>query len=307
MADMLDLLKVIVQNTAHPVGGRADPHGGFFEFLRTQPPIFTRAEDPSDVDDWLHTIRQKLALMQCDDQEKCFSHAKYVRDVKKHEFLNLKQGDKLVMDYVQKLNSLAQYAPEFISTDKRKQEYFMDGLSTKMQKRLSMHNFEDFNMMVSKSITAEYKMKKHEDEKKRKWEEQFSDGGNEQHLCAEPSLSSHAMAMLTGARVFSKNDLRLGYHQIRIQPGDIPKTSFSSRYGLYEFTVMSFSLTNMLAYFMYLMNTVFMEELDQFVVVFINDILIYSKTEEDRFQLRHTVHLLLLEKTSQGYENRIVP
>ena len=91
---------------------------------------------------------------------------------------------------------------------------------------------------------------------------------------------------LTRARVFSKIDLRSGYHQIRIRPEVIPKTTFTTRYGLFEYLVMSFGLTNASAHFTYLMNSVFMDELDKFVVVFIDDILIYSKNEEE-----HATHL----------------
>jgi hypothetical protein len=94
---------------------------------------------------------------------------------------------------------------------------------------------------------------------------------------------------LVGAKVFSKIDLRSGYHQIKIRASDIPKTAISTRYGLYEYLVMSFGLTNVPAYFMYLMNSVFMPELDKFVVVFIDDIFLYSKNEVEHAKHLHTV------------------
>jgi hypothetical protein len=92
--------------------------------------------------------------------------------------------------------------------------------------------------------------------------------------------------------VFSKIDLQSGYHQLKVRECDIPKTAFVSRYGLYEFTVMSFGLTNAPAYFMYMMNKVFMEYLDNFAMVFIDDILVYSRNEGE-----HEGHLrLVLQK-----------
>jgi hypothetical protein len=100
---------------------------------------------------------------------------------------------------------------------------------------------------------------------------------------------------LARAKVFSKIDLHLGYHQIKIRPSDIPKIAFSTRYGLYEYLVMSFGLTNAPAYFMYLMNSVFMQELDKFVVVFIDDILIYSKNLEDHANNLHVVLQRLID------------
>ncbi|KAA0043088.1 ty3-gypsy retrotransposon protein [Cucumis melo var. makuwa] len=105
---------------------------------------------------------------------------------------------------------------------------------------------------------------------------------------------------LQGATVFSKIDLRSGYHQLRIEDSDIPKTAFRSRYEHYKFIVMSFGLTNASAVFMDLMNRVFKDFLDTFVIVFIDDILIYSKTEAEHEEHLHQVSFLGHVVSSEG-------
>jgi hypothetical protein len=86
--------------------------------------------------------------------------------------------------------------------------------------------------------------------------------------------------------VFSKIDLCFSYHQIKIHAEDIPKTAFTMRYGIYEYLVMSFWLTNVSAHFIYLMNSIFMPKLDRFIMFFIDDILVYSKST-----VEHEEHL----------------
>jgi hypothetical protein len=97
------------------------------------------------------------------------------------------------------------------------------------------------------------------------------------------------MDQLRQAKFFSKIDLRLGYHHMKIRPEDIHKTTFVTRYGQYEYTVVSFGLMNAPAYFMNMMNKVFMDELDKCVIVFIDDILGFSKTVEE-----HEEHLRIV-------------
>jgi hypothetical protein len=94
---------------------------------------------------------------------------------------------------------------------------------------------------------------------------------------------------LKRAKYFLKIDLRSGYYQLRIRHEDVPKTTFVTRYGQHGFTVMPFGLTNAHAYFMNLMNKVFMEELDKFVTVFIDYILVYSRSAEE-----HSQHLRIV-------------
>ena len=92
--------------------------------------------------------------------------------------------------------------------------------------------------------------------------------------------------------MFSKLDLRQGYYQLRIKKEDVPKTAFNTRYGHFEFAVIPFGQTNALAAFMDLIHRVFKHYLDRFVVVFIDDILVYSKTREE-----HEQHLRMVLQT----------
>jgi len=97
------------------------------------------------------------------------------------------------------------------------------------------------------------------------------------------------MDQLVGAEVFSKIDLRSGYHHIRVKAEDISKTTFRTRYGHYEYSVMPFGVSNAPGVFMEYMNRIFHPFLDRFVVVFIDDILVYSKLEEE-----HAEHLMVV-------------
>ena len=106
--------------------------------------------------------------------------------------------------------------------------------------------------------------------------------------CPQPCIED-LFDQLWEATVFSKIDLRLGYHQIKIKEGNVLKTTFRKRYGHYKFVEMSFGLTNAQAVFMELMKWIFNECLDTFVIMFINEIMVYSRTDQEHLQNVSTI------------------
>lgn len=186
----------------------ADLYGSrFADFLNTKPPVFSCSEDPLEADDWLRTIERKLIITQCADNEKvlyasnqlegassawwdnlcamqpvssvpswdefriafCEAHVpSSIMSIKRREFLALKQDNKSVLEYLREFNRLARYAPNDVSTDARKQDQFLNGLTEVMQLALAVHDFSDFQQLVNKAIVVENKMQAVVESRKRK-------------------------------------------------------------------------------------------------------------------------------------------
>ncbi|WVZ80449.1 hypothetical protein U9M48_027922 [Paspalum notatum var. saurae] len=295
---------------------RRDPQEiSYTDFAVLQPPIFTVATDPLDANDWLRIIESKFSLLsQLTEQQKARFAAHY------DSFTELVD---VAIDMEDRLNHAHedQHRKRIASTlqsDVFPEE--LPGLSPDRNVEFAIELVPG-TVLVSK---RPYRMAPDElKELKTQLQEQLDKGfirpssspwgcpalfvekkdQGGKRLCVDyrplnavtvknkyplPHIDI-LFDQLGGATVFSKIDLRSGYHQIKVREEDIPKTAFSTRYGLYEYLVMSFGLTNAPAFFMYLMNSVFMNELDKFVVVFIDDILVYSKNEKE-----HEEHLRIV-------------
>nr|GFC49072.1 putative reverse transcriptase domain-containing protein [Tanacetum cinerariifolium] len=160
--------------------------------------------------------------------------------------------------------------------------------------------------IISRSKTKKYVTKEVEDKSKEKRLEDIPivrDFPNvfPEDLLGLPSIRpvEFQIDLIPGSSVYSKIDLRSVYHQLRVREEDIPKTAFRTRYGHYEFQVMPFGLTNAPAVFMDLMNRVCKPYLDKFVIVFIDDILIYSKNQKEHEE--HLKAILELLKKEELY------
>jgi hypothetical protein len=216
--DQTRLLEQLVRNTTTPPASSDNqPHGGFVNFLKTEPPKFSRAEDPLVADDWLRNVERKLKYSRCSENEKVLfasyllegaasawyenfvamqppdhevtweSFSKTFRaahipdgimNLMKQQFLALKQGERSVREYLDEFTYLSRYAPRDVPDDAAKIERFMNGLSLELQDNLAPQDFRDFAHLVNKAIVCESKGKALEEERKRKREAQKATSGN---------------------------------------------------------------------------------------------------------------------------------
>ncbi|XP_063942643.1 uncharacterized protein LOC135150309 [Daucus carota subsp. sativus] len=254
---------------------------------------------------------------------------RFLQDQMELNFLELKQGNMSVVEYENKFAELARFVPTYVETDRQKAKRFQQGLKPWIRSKLAILQLETYAAVpISK---APYRMAPVEMKELAKQLQELLEKGvirpsvspwgapvlfvkkkdGSMRLCIDyrelnkltiknkyplPRIDD-LFDQLKGAEYFSKIDLRSGYHQLKIKSEDIPKTAFRTRYGHYEFLVMAFGLTNAPAAFMDLMNRVFKKYLDKFVIVFIDDILIYSKTAEEHAEhLRTALEILRKEK-----------
>ncbi|KAK1604189.1 hypothetical protein QYE76_027862 [Lolium multiflorum] len=231
------------------------------------------------------------------------------------KFCELKQGRMSVVEYCDRFLTLSRYAPDETDTTEKRKERFLNGLHDEMQTVLVNVPFTDLEALVDSAIQMEGKLHQANENRKRCMMHQSGPSNTPRlaKIAANLSAPAQQSRVSTGKkftpnnpnnrnrRLFHMSAEEAQKHQtsywLKIRATDIPKTAFTTIYGLYEYNVMSFGLTNAPAYFMNLMNKIFMKFLDKFVVVFIDDILIYSKSEEE-----HEQHLEIILETLRQHK-----
>ncbi|CAJ2645709.1 unnamed protein product [Trifolium pratense] len=209
-----------------------------------------------------------------------------IRNKKVVEFMELKQGNMSVAEYSVKFEELCAFSPHYNTVDAEEAKCVKFESEVKVEELPVVCEFPD----VFPEDVSDVPPKR---------EVEFTiDLLNKVTIKNKYPLPriDDLMDQLVGACVFSKIDLRSGYHQIRVKTEDIPKTAFRTRYGHYEYSVMPFGVTNAPGVFMEYMNRIFHSFLDKFVVVFIDDILVYSKSEEEHREHLRIVLQILKEK-----------
>ncbi|XP_066384664.1 uncharacterized protein [Miscanthus floridulus] len=159
-------------------GGAHRPKGlsSYQDFLKTHPPTFAPSDEPLEAEHWLRTMEQKFWLLGVADEQKKFSTAFReffspvgVINQKVTEFLELRQGNRTVMEYVNKFNHLAQYAGSQVDTDDRKRECFFRGLAPLLQEKLYTVNYQTFGALMNTDIAIEGFQQQSQADWKRKW------------------------------------------------------------------------------------------------------------------------------------------
>ena len=219
--DNARLLRELAQRQPHPAPNFRAPRNGdgetrYVDFTETRPPVFTKADEPLEADDWLRTMEHKFSLIQCSETQKPLFAAQQLRGaagawwenflaiqapghqvtwtefrdafrahyipeglmaMKAEEFLALQQGDKSVMEYVARFNHLSQYATDHVNTDRKRKACFMRGLNTKLQTMMTTCQNATFYEAVNIAIASEEKNRKHKEAKKKAASSSFSGRG----------------------------------------------------------------------------------------------------------------------------------
>jgi hypothetical protein len=216
LANVSVVLQQIAQPTTSTPYGHHDSDSAILykEFLSMQPPVFSKAEDPLEAEDWLRTIEQKLGIICCDDVQKTQCAAqqlqgqagawwaeylalqpdghqiscaefqevfqtryilKALMEIKFNEFLDLKQGEEeSVMEYFERFTCLSQYVLDFVNTNEKKKFYFLCGLNEKLQCLMATSLAERYNEVVSQAVLGDNKIWLHQESKRKKFGEESS-------------------------------------------------------------------------------------------------------------------------------------